>query len=88
MAKDNQDSGINRRSFLNDAVIASAAVAAGTKMAAVADAAAEGAKPTAKPAAGIHTGNRQRHRLHEKKARGGATCFFIRYLLLVERSDV
>jgi len=50
MSKDSENTRLDRRSFLKGAAAAGAAVAAGTKIAAAADATAEGAKPAAKAA--------------------------------------
>jgi benzoylformate decarboxylase/acetolactate synthase-1/2/3 large subunit len=51
MSNDENTDKLNRRSFLKGAAAAGAAVAAGTRMAAAAEATSEGAKPAAKPAA-------------------------------------
>lgn len=52
MSKDQDNNQLDRRAFLKSAAAAGAAVAAGTQIAAAAEATTEGAKPAAKPAAG------------------------------------
>ena len=52
MSKDQDNNQLDRRAFLKSAAAAGAAVAAGTQIAAAAEATVEGAKPAAKPAAG------------------------------------